>query len=446
MEHGQLLLSKVLDENDTAAFKRHAIDKAHFPTEGERQAFEFIRSYAEQNRGQAPDYREVIAACPDFEYRPQVESSYEWLAKQLKSAANKRQIVELIGNGETQRKLDELDGDQFIEYLQAQIDDIKTDNAVRTKVGKNLKQDSEMFIEEYRKRKAGESFKVWKSKFPGINREIGGYYSGNTYTWHGRSGRGKSVFTMEEVIEAAFQGAKVLIWALEMSWFEWMARAYSSISGRQGAMVATIDGVDYEVGFENRSLLAGKLTDEFEEGFEKFLRELNDMIPGEITVRAVDDEDFNRRDVRQLEADIMQTDADVVLVDAIYLMDYEANTSKVAGGDVANTSKKLRRLSGQTQTVIHLITQAEEVKDVENEDGQRELRASKRSEIKKTKAVLEDAAAVFGIDTMDGRGVIEIGKARQGGEDAVIEVLYLPNYGIVKELQIDEKLANQFVF
>ncbi|MDT9151245.1 hypothetical protein RSW37_26285, partial [Escherichia coli] len=77
------------------------------------------------------------------------------------------QIVELIGNGETQRKLDELDGDQFIEYLQAQIDEIKTDNAVRTKVGKNLKQDSEMFIEEYRKRKAGESFKVWKSKFPG---------------------------------------------------------------------------------------------------------------------------------------------------------------------------------------------------------------------------------------------------------------------------------------
>lgn len=446
MEHGQLLLSKVLDENDTAAFKRHAIDKAHFPTEGERQAFEFIRVYAEQNRGQAPDYREVIAACPDFYYHPQVESSYEWLSKQLKDHANKRQYHEVFSHKKAQSNYDNMTGEEFLEWAIEQIEAIKTGNDTRTKVGKNLNQDSEMFIEEYRKRKAGESFKVWKSKFPGINREIGGYYSGNTYTWHGRSGRGKSVFTMEEVIEAAFQGAKVLIWALEMSWFEWMARAYSSISGRQGAMVATIDGVDYEVGFENRSLLAGKLTDEFEEGFEKFLRELNDMIPGEITVRAVDDEDFNRRDVRQLEADIMQTDANVVLVDAVYLLDFEANTSRVAGGDVANTSKKLRRLAGQTQTVIHLITQAEEIRDDTDEEGNRELKAPKRAEIKKTKAVLEDAAAVFGIDTVDGRGVIEIGKSRSGGNDAVIEVLYLPNYGIVKELQIDEKIANQFVF
>jgi replicative DNA helicase len=147
-----------------------------------------------------------------------------------------------------------------------------------------------------------------------------------------------------------------------------------------------------------------------------------------------------------LEADILATKADVVVVDPIYLMDYEANTSKVAGGDVANTSKRIRRLAGLTGAVIHVITQADEVKDDRDDEGNRELRPPKRAEIKKTKAVLEDAANVFGIDTLDGAGIIEIGKGRNGGEGTQVEVLYLPNYGIVREVETGEAAVSQFDF
>jgi replicative DNA helicase len=253
---------------------------------------------------------------------------------------------------------------------------------------------------------------------------------------------------MEEAIEAAAQGANVLVWAMEMSRFEWMARAYSSISARAGIVNANIDGIDYEAGFENRALLTGKLSDEFEAGFEVFLTQMaeGEHLPGNITLRAADDADFFKRDVKQLEADILATKADVVVVDPIYLMDYEANTSKVAGGDVANTSKRIRRLAGLTGAVIHVITQADEVKDDRDDDGNRELRAPKRAEIKKTKAVLEDAANVFGIDTLDGSGIIEIGKGRNGGEGTQVEVLYLPNYGIVREVATGEAAVNQFNF
>src|SRR5690606_20282639 len=150
------------------------------------------------------------------------------------------------------------------------------------------------------------------------------------YTWYGRSGRGKSVFTMEEIIEAAFQGANVLVWAMEMSRFEWMARAYSTISERVSSDVKTIDGIDYEVGFENKALLTGKLDDGYEEGLRIFVDALanGDVFDGEITLRAADDADFTARDIRQLEADIIATKADVVLVDPIYLMDFENNTSR----------------------------------------------------------------------------------------------------------------------
>jgi hypothetical protein len=453
MHHTQLLFSKVIDANDVAILTRYGITERDLPTEGDRQVFRFVTSYADKNRGQSPSYAEVTAQCPDFNYTPMVSDSYEYLAREIKKHSAKVQFAELVNGKEDKpglfgKKFEELDGNSFLEWLQSEVERIKMGTSVLSKIGTDVKADAESFLDEYRKRKDGESFKIWKSKFASINREIGGYYSGNMFTWHGRSGRGKSVFTMEEAIEAAAQGANVLVWAMEMSRFEWMARAYSSISARAGIVNANIEGVNYEAGFENRALLTGGLSDEFESGFEVFLLQLaeGEHLPGNITVRAADDVDFFNRGVKQLEADIIATKADVVVVDPIYLMDYEANTSKVAGGDVANTSKRIRRLAGLTGSVIHVVTQADEVKDDRDDEGNREMRAPKRAEIKKTKAVLEDAANVFGIDTLDGAGIIEIGKGRNGGEGTQVEVLYLPNYGIVREVETGEGATRQFDF
>lgn len=456
MHHAQLLFSKIIDANDVGILTRYHITERDLPTEGDRQAFRFISQYADKNRGQSPSYAEVTAQCPDFNYAPEVGDSYEYLTREIKKHSAKVQFAELVNGknntpglfGTKFEELGEKDIFKYFEWLQSEVESITLRTSVRSKIGTDIKTDAQSFLDEYRKRKAGESFKIWKSKFPSINEQIGGYLSGNMYTWHGRSGRGKSVFVMEEAIEAAAQGANVLVWACEMSRFEWMARAYSSISARAGIATDSIGGIDYEVGFENRQLLTGKLSEEFEAGFEVFIAQMEEgeYLPGNITLRAADDADFFTRDVKQLEADIHATKADIVVVDPIYLMDYEANTSKVAGGDVANTSKRIRRLAGLSGAVIHVITQADEVKDDCDDEGNRELRAPKRAEIKKTKAVLEDAANVFGIDTLDGAGIIEIGKGRNGGEGTQVEVLYLPNYGIVREMATGEAAVRQFNF
>lgn len=445
MNYTSLLFSKLIDQNDPSVLKRYNIERSDMPTDTDRKIYDFIVNYAEQNRGQAPSYATVVGEFKDFFYAEQVSDGFEYLTKQIKSQSAKLKIVDLIEN-KLAEKFDKEDGNNLLDGLISDLESIKMNTNIRSQVGTNIKTDTDAFLTEYRKRKAGDSFKIWRSKFPLVNEQIGGYLSGNIYTWYGRSGRGKSVFTMEEAIESAFQGANVLIWALEMSKFEWMARAYSSISAREGLIVDNIGGIDYEVGFENKALLMGGLSDEFEAAFEIFLTTINEKIPGNITVRAVDDEDFYQRGVKQLEADIIQTKADVVVVDPIYYMDYEANTSKTAGGDVANTSKKLRHIAGYTKTVIHVITQAEEVRDDTDEDGNRELRPPKRAEIKKTKAVLEDAANTFGIDTLDGVGIIEIGKGRNGGEGTQAEVLYLPNYGIVRQMNTGADAVSQFEF
>jgi hypothetical protein len=448
MQYTQLLFSKVIDDNNVTAITRHGITERDMATEGDRQTLRFFIDYAERNRGESPGYAVVTAECPSFNYTPAVSDSYEFLTRQIKNFSAKLAIKEVLEGKFVENFNAENDGNKLIDSLISELESVKMRTQVRGKIGTDIRTDATSFLDEYRKRKAGESFKIWRSKFPAINEQIGGYLSGNMYTWYGRSGRGKSVFTMEEVIESAAQGATVLVWAMEMSKFEWMARGYSAISSRAGIVNAKIDGVNYEAGFENKALLTGKLTDEYEAGFEVFLLRLaeGEYLPGKIIVRAADDAEFYQRGVKQLEADILATKADVVLVDPIYLMDYEANTSKVAGGDVANTSKRIRRLAGQSGAVIHIVTQAEEVRDDTDEEGNRELRPPKRAEIKKTKSVLEDATNTFGIDTLDGRGIIEIGKGRNGGEGTQVEVLYLPNFGIVRQMDSGAAAASHFDF
>lgn len=446
--YGTMLLSRVLDDGTTQPLKKHHVEPSHFISEADRKAYDFILRYEREN-GQVPSYATVMTEVPDFFYVASVDDSFTYLTRKLKSESALSEFVDFVNTGGLDKIVNEhkANPSELFSEIKNVMESIDKRTSVRDNIGTDIAKDSASFLGEYKRRKEGESFKLWRSKFPRINDTIGGYYSGNMYTWYARSGRGKSVVTMTEAIEAARQGATVLVWAMEMSRFEWMARAYSMLSADRGYLVETIKGVDYEVGFENNAMLAGSMTEEFEKAFRIFLLELEEgrVLKGRIILRAADDKDFVNRSVSVLESDIVSTEADVVLVDPIYLMDFEANTSKTAGGDVANTSKLLRRMAGYTGTAIHVITQADEVKDDMDDDGNRELRAPKRAEIKKTKAVLEDAANVFGIDSLNDQAVIEIGKGRNGGEGVRVELIYLPNYGRVEQA-VTEASASDFNF
>ncbi|MBY0023805.1 replicative DNA helicase [Paenibacillus jamilae] len=454
------LLSKIVDTGDVKALTRFGVVRTDFSTAGGRQAYDFVLAYADSNEGKVPSYATLTAECPDITYIPGVTDSFEYLTRGIKEAAARRMILEKV-NGyvdvETGRKYEsefaqkfgEESPESFGNYLRELADGITMRTNVRNQMATDVKLDFEKFLAEYRARKSGESFRIWKSAFPYINTQIGGFFSSNMYTWYARSGRGKSVIVMVEALEAAIQGATVLVWALEMSAYEWLARAYSYLSAKSGVFNANFDGVDYEAGFDNKALLMGKLTDEFEDKLVAWLRGLNETVAGRIILRATDDADFRDKSVRQLEADILETGAEVVVIDPIYYLSYEGNTSRTAGGDAAATSKKLRLLAGRTKSVFHVITQADEDPSEKNTEGVRTLAVPQRHAIRKTKAVLEDAANTFGIDTLahEGRGVIEVGKGRNGGEDTRVEIVYLPNYGVVREIQSAEdagKFASGF--
>ncbi|QAT64675.1 DNA helicase [Bacillus glycinifermentans] len=440
MNYGVLMLSKVIEQNEPNALLRFNITAEDLPTEGERKALRYITEYAEKHGGQAPTAEMVANEVPDFQPDFNIEASYDYLAEKLRNQAALRAFSEVVngkGDGESEfmkRWESAQDNpEEFFTWLTEQAERFKMRTNVRDTIGIDIKRDIDKFKAEYKNRKAGESFRIWRSKFDFINRAMGGYVSSNVYVIYGKSGRGKSAIALEEAINCAMQGANVLIWSMEMGWYEVLVRLYVSISASVGVAKATLDGVDIEAGFNSRDVRQGKLSEEFEAGFMEFLDKMNELIPGNIIVRAVDDEDFDSRKLRDLKADILETKADVVLLDPFYYLDYEKNTSKTAGGDASNTSMKLRRLAGQTKTTIFALTQAEEG---DGKDADSELKLPQRKDVKKTKALLEDAALLIAVDTNaeEGRGLIGLNKGRDGGEGKSAEIIYLPQVGVIKQL------------
>lgn len=449
MSYVEPLLSRIIDDNNVAELDKLGLDRDFFPAGVEREAYDFIRKYHREN-GQTPGAAVIMTEVPDFTYVPNITDSYDYMARRIKETWAQEETQAFLQSREHSEKFAEIGYtityDDYSQYLKSQLDRIKMRTDVRISSGIDIVRDTDKFLEEYEKRRLGESNRIWRSKFPTLNKAVGGgYYSSNMYVVYARSGRGKSVVTMEEAIEFAFQGAVVLVWALEMGSFEWMARAFTSISGRLGITVATIDGIDYDAGFDNRAIQAAQLDEEYYAEFKKFLAQLNDIVPGRIILRATNDEDFTDRSLSALRKDIIANNADVVIIDPFYYLDLERNSSKTTGGDAAETSRKLRIMTGKLDVVTIAITQADEDSS-EKVDGIRELKLPNRDDVLKTKQLLQDGALLIGLDTLahEGRGLIGIGKGRSGGEDTTIEILYLPNYGIVRE-PVAEDIAAQFV-
>lgn len=445
MQYAKLFLNKVIDDNDFAAISRHGVTIDDMHTDVDRNTFRFIEKYAQENGGQAPSYAVVANNVEGFEYIPEVSDGYSYLVRQLKDFSAQRAVVRWFESGEFERQLNELGGKEFIEnWLPAALESVRIRTGVRENVGTDVKRDADKFIDEYNRRKAGESFKVWKSKYSAI----GEYISGNMYTVFGKSGRGKSVLTLEDAINVAMQGANVLMWTLEMGWYEVMVRIYVALSGDHSVTRFMFEGVDMDGGFNSRELRLGELSEDFERMFFEFIRTMNDYLLGNITVRAVDDEDFTDRSLRALESDIKRLDADFVVIDPFYYLHYERNTSRTTGGDASNTSMKLRALTGRLSVVTIAITQSDEDTSERSDEENRELNLPERASVKKTKSLLEDAAVLIGIDSDWKQGLAIVGnlKGRDGGEGDVSNVLYIPQYGLVKELETGEDAMRGFDF
>ncbi|MCU7556595.1 DnaB helicase C-terminal domain-containing protein [Macrococcus capreoli] len=436
---GLLFINKAIQAESFSVFAKYGIREDSFVSASERKFYRFIEDYHDK-QGQMPSYALMADTFDDFVYVPDITDRFEPLAEGI---ANRKLAVEF--NRFFERDFESIkeatngDTSALISQLTESLNDIRLKYTNTSSPLTSIKTSASDYINEYKRRQLGGSFDTWESFLPFLNEELGGYTSGNLYVWYGRSGRGKSAIVLREALEIAQQGATVLIWSLEMSTYDVLTRLYTMLSAKLEKTTVTIDGEKRKAGFDSRDLRNGHLSADFERVFTEMLETINEHVEGNIVIRAVDDLDFNTRNVAQLHSDIESTNADVAIIDPMYYMDYETNTSKTAGGDAAETSKRLRRLAGALNVVLMTMTQAEEDEKESKENAVRTLKLPKRSEVKKTKALLEDASALIAIDTdyTQSRGIVGINKGRNGGEGTSCELTFLPNYGIIEQLLID---------
>lgn len=436
-DYAARLISQLIDNRDPKLLTISGLVQRDMATQLLENTYEFCAQHYEQTN-EIPTLDTVTYEIPEFAdvYTPN-DDTPTYLVAKMKEQRGKNEVVRILERFVTdQEKFDSTPLQNFTGELIDELNRAKLSTSVRSS-GVEMRTAKSAFQEEYAKRKAGTSSKRWPSKFP----VIGDYHSGNMYAVFAKSGRGKSVITLEEGVNAAFEGANTLIWSLEMSTYEVLCRALSIISARFGATGRTRD--DHNEGFDNLAMLGASLSEADEEALWDVFDHYMAQIPGRLVIKGADDPSLASRTVDDLETDIIETGANFVVLDPIYLMDYEANTSKTAGGDVANTSKKLRRMIGRQQVVLLIVTQAEE-DNTQNGEDVRTVAPPPRNAVKKSKAILEDSTLLIAFDSADDTARIEIGKGRNGGEGDTADLVFLPRYGLVYQLTDSEMFANAF--
>ena len=124
MNYGELLLSKVIEANDVNALSRFNITVKDFMTREEKDAYIFIKEYAEQNRNNAPDYRTLVNAVPNFNYRENVSDSFEYMGRKLKEYGTQVHVMELL-QGKASENFSTMDGFKYIDWLKQELENMK---------------------------------------------------------------------------------------------------------------------------------------------------------------------------------------------------------------------------------------------------------------------------------------------------------------------------------
>src|SRR5699024_6156028 len=140
--------------------------------------------YVDKN-GQMPSYAMVADNVPEFTYIPDISDRFEPLAR----GVNERKLAVEFNRYfeyDFEDLKDDVKGnaDELISQMTDDLSQLRLRYSSKRKHGVDLKKDTESYMEEYRKRQDGESFKTWISFVPFLNDEIGGYSSGKMYVYY----------------------------------------------------------------------------------------------------------------------------------------------------------------------------------------------------------------------------------------------------------------------
>jgi replicative DNA helicase len=442
MQFGEMLISKIMEDKNKDILTKYDLKRHHFMHQNEREAFDFITEYLDIYR-QLPDPRTLLSKVKNLTLHQNVEDSYDFLAEQVKGTSSKVQISEMIKTQAAQ-KMKELSGQEFIDWMLQEAQEIKKDTQVAVSLGNNFADLKTVMKDEYLARKNGDSTKTYKTPFTSLNDVVEGFQSSDLITILGESGRGKTFITLAFIDSLLRQGANILVKSYEVRSYLWLSRLMSILTAKEGKLR---DEYRQKVGLANKRILAGKLTDSDQAYFFEMLDKLNGYYKGNLHLQAKADPGITRT-LADLDRELTQhPEIDVVVIDPFYGLEdcYSGkNNNRTAGGSAEAAARQLEYLAGKHDVVMMTVVQATVEKQKQDENNKRELKLPKRDQVKTTKAILEASTLLFSWDSVDGIAKIGIEKGRNGGEGFELELVALLDYGVIKEPSNMEALDDQF--
>jgi replicative DNA helicase len=446
--HFNLLISKIIDNNDISALKKYSVSDKDAPTQADKDLIRYVTKYAEENQGQTPSYATVTAAIPTFNYTPEVGDSYEYLAREIKKQSAQQEFAALVNEqlGQKFETVGQKDIFSLFDWLQTEVESIKMRTSVRQSIGRTLDEIKEAFKAEYLKREAGKSAKRWDTPFESLSEEISGWFSGDIYGIMGESGRGKSYLIAKVIDSLLRQGANVLWKSYEVKEFISIARLVSIATAVDELL---LDELGRKVGIPNRQILTGKLDEVVREQFLTVVETLNSYYPGTLYFQGKSGKELTRT-LDDLERELSTGLVDAVVLDPFYgLTDvYGKNVNKTTGGAAEQAATRFENIIGDHDVVGFYTVQATVEKKQTDEDGVREVKLPTRDQVKTSKRLLDIATNLIGFDSVAKEGIAALGieKGRNGGEDFELELMALFDYGVLKEFPKGEAAASHFDF
>ncbi|TWL40899.1 DnaB-like helicase C-terminal domain-containing protein [Bacillus paralicheniformis] len=447
MNYGVLMLSKVIEQNDPNALLRFNITAEDLPTEGERKALRYITEYAEKHGGQAPTAEMVANEVPDFQPDFNIDANYDYLAEKLRKQAALREFVDIAEKELPDRFSQAQDNpEELFSWLTEKVESLKIRTNVRSSIGRTLSEIKESFRDEYKKREEGKSFRIYKTPFPTLDNEISGWFTGDIYGIMGESGRGKTYLVCRILDSLLRQGANCLVKSFEVKEYTFISRLISIATAVDEVL---IDELGRKVGIPNKAILSGKLDDVVREKFFEVLELLDSYYPGTLYFQGKSGRELTRS-LADLERELSTGKIDAVFLDPFYgLSDvYGKNVNKTAGGAAEYAATRFENIVGDYDVVGFYTVQATVDKKEVSEDGVREIRIPTREKVKTTSRLLDIATNLIGFDSVSKEGIAGIGieKGRNGGEDFMLELVALFDYGVLREFPKGEGSADQFDF
>lgn len=386
----QLLISKVLQEQDVSVALKHGIKADHF-TGGWSDIWSWIITYWRDHNA-IPTTRAVKQEFGDVQFVDAKNEPFTGLIDEVHSAHRHRVLLETFN--EALPFMDKHDVTEAIKIVSAGVQKAAADLSRLRDV--NLIEQWEERVKKYDElRKTPNAIRGIPTGINGLDRITSGLRPQQLITFVGEAKKGKSLMTLMMANAAHVHGKIPAFVSFEMS--------YEEKSARYDAIVAKVP---------HSNILRGSLSDSEFERIERTLRLRKNMHPFYIV-----EDPSSVTTISALAAYLQEKRPDILFVDGVYMMDDEQGEPKGSPQALTNITRSLKRLAQKEDIPIVVTTQVLSWKL-----GNRKTRRVTADSIGYTSSFAQDSDLVLSVESdpdIDNQGIVRVVLARSAPQGEI---------------------------